>query len=433
MKKLLFLFTILLLISCSSDESDSCTPTPILTTENPINVTDVLATVSGTINPPTCDESFSISSQGFVYSKYPQPEIDEDSVVEISGVNITHTFSFNQNSTYYVRTFLENNSGIFYGNEIEVNTTVGNLIVTTGEFFRVKSTTFSVRTNSIDDLGGGVLKRFGVCWSTNQNPTIQDNSRELQDSFSYRGFGTEIANLQKNTSYYVRAFGENEGGVFYGEEKIVNTSLGYTDYEGNFYETVQLENTTFIAKNLSTSYYSNGDEILKVNNLSQSNQANNNGVGAWCYYNFDDNNSHLGKLYNYHAIIDDRGIGMDNWVIPSEQDLQNSFDIVGGINNSSESTPQGVWLGNKGYLLKEDGDSGFDAKLSSTHMYDRVQSNRVFTMYSSSLYSTNRYPGQKFVVLRTLIFGDPTRNDKVCLSSATLSKANWIYVRLIKK
>jgi uncharacterized protein (TIGR02145 family) len=433
MKKLLFLFTILLLISCSTDESDSCIPTPTLTTENPINVTDVSATVSGTINPPTCDESSSISSQGFVYSKYPQPQINQDSVVEISGVNITHTFSFNQNSTYYVRTFLENNSGIFYGNEIEVNTTVGNLIITTGEFLRVKSTTFSVRTNTIDDLGGGVLKRFGVCWSTNQNPTIQDNFKEIQGGYNYSGFDTEIENLQKNTSYYVRAFGENEGGVFYGNEKIVNTSFGYTDYEGNFYETVLLENITFTAKNLSTSYYSNGDEILKVNSIGQSNQTINNGVGAWCYYNFDDNNSHLGKLYNYHAINDDRGIGMDNWVIPSEQDLQNSFDIVGGINNSPESTDVGVWKGNRASYLKEGGVSGFDAKLSSTHSYGRIQITPIFQMYSSSLYFTDRWPGYTFVVTRTLIFDNSTNNDKVNLSAGSLPGTNWIHVRLIKK
>ena len=432
MKKLLLLPIALIIFSCS--EEDSCNSAPILTTENATNVTDTSATISGTINPPTCDDASSISSQGFVYSRYPQPEIDEDSVIEISGVNVSYTFVFNQNSTYYVRTFLENNSGIFYGNEIEVNTTVGNLIVTTGEFFRVKSTTFSVRTNSIDDLGGGVLKRFGVCWSTNQNPTIQDNFKELQDSYSYRGFDTEIENLQKNTSYYVRAFGENEGGVFYGDEKVVNTSIGYTDYEGNFYETVLLENITYTARNLSTSYYSNGDEILKVNSLEESKEANNNNVGAWCYYNFDDNNSHLGKLYNWSAVNDQRGIGMDNWVIPTEEDYQTSFDVAGGFNNSPKTEEIGIWGGNGAYNLKEGGETGFDALFFGYyHAANMVQTYPSYIMYSSSLYYTDRYPNETFVVTRTLSFDNSTTSNKIRAQAMSLEYEFWLFVRLIKR
>ena len=31
---------------------------------------------------------------------------------------------------------------------------------------------------------------------------------------------------------------------------------------------------------------------------------------AWCYYNFDSKNDHLGKLYNYYAISDSRNIAL---------------------------------------------------------------------------------------------------------------------------
>ena len=404
MKKLL-LPLIFLIYSCSPDES--CEPTPILSTENAINITDTSATVSGTINPPTCDEVSSISSQGFVYSRYPQPEIDQDSVVEISGVSITHTFSFNQNSTYYVRTFLENNTGVYYGNEIEINTTVGNLIISTGNFFRVKSTSFSIRTNGIDDLGGGVLKRFGVCWSTNQNPTIQDNFKDVPERYNGYKFDAEIDNLQKNTPVYVRAFGENEAGVFYGDEKLVNTSIGYTDHEGNFYETVKLENITFTAKNLSTSYFSNGDEILKVNNLAEAEEAFKNETPAWCYYNFDDTKSNRGKLYNYFVINDSRSIGFDDWKVPTDDEMIMSFDKVAGHHNPK----YGEWGGNNADVLKLGGNSGFDAFETNLHSEGLVNVANNFIMWTSSTYKDPRYT-EPYKLTRVLKFDNSINRNK---------------------
>ena len=54
-------------------------------------------------------------------------------------------------------------------------------------------------------------------------------------------------------------------------------------------------------------------------------------------------------------------------------------------------------------------------------------------MYSSSLYFTDRYPDETFVVTRALTFDNSTRNDKVSVSASGLDGANWIHVRLIKK
>jgi len=50
MKKLLLPIA-LIILSCSAE--DSCEPTPKLTTADADNITDVSATISGTITPPT--------------------------------------------------------------------------------------------------------------------------------------------------------------------------------------------------------------------------------------------------------------------------------------------------------------------------------------------------------------------------------------------
>ena len=62
-----------------SEEEDSCTPTPILTTNEVSNITDTSVVFSGTIEAPTCDPS--VTSQGFVYGVKTLPEIT-DEVIE---------------------------------------------------------------------------------------------------------------------------------------------------------------------------------------------------------------------------------------------------------------------------------------------------------------------------------------------------------------
>ena len=100
MKKL-FLLTVLVIISCTEEES--CEPIPVLTTSDVTDITDVSATLNGTITPPSCIDS--VTSQGFVSSENELPTI-EDNVVIKNGVEVSYNLSgLNQNTKYYVRTF----------------------------------------------------------------------------------------------------------------------------------------------------------------------------------------------------------------------------------------------------------------------------------------------------------------------------------------
>ena len=61
------------------------------------------------------------------------------------------------------------------------------------------------------------MKSRGVVWSTSPNPTIEN------DFFSENGslngsYDSYMYNLQPDTTYYFRAYGEDCNGVFYGNE-----------------------------------------------------------------------------------------------------------------------------------------------------------------------------------------------------------------------
>ena len=74
---------------------------------------------------------------------------------------------------------------------------------------------------NVTSEGGYDVTARGVCWSTNPNPTINDN--KTTDGSGSGNFTSNLTNLTGNTTYYVRAYATNEKGTSYGEEKSFKT------------------------------------------------------------------------------------------------------------------------------------------------------------------------------------------------------------------
>ncbi|MDC0176977.1 fibrobacter succinogenes major paralogous domain-containing protein [Polaribacter sp.] len=126
MKKLLLL-SALLIFACSSDsEGNPCIYEPTLTTQAATDITETSATLNGVISivSENCDVPNN-TEQGFVYSTEIQPTL-EDIQINVNGTNILTTIEgLTPNTTYYVRAFLTNNFGDFYGDEVEFTTNEG--------------------------------------------------------------------------------------------------------------------------------------------------------------------------------------------------------------------------------------------------------------------------------------------------------------------
>jgi len=126
MKKLLLL-SALLIFACSSDsEGNDCVYEPTLQTDAVTDITETSATLNGVISiiSENCDVPNN-TEQGFVYSTEIQPTID-DIQVNVNGTSISTTIEgLSLNTTYYVRAFLINTIGEFYGNEVTFTTIDG--------------------------------------------------------------------------------------------------------------------------------------------------------------------------------------------------------------------------------------------------------------------------------------------------------------------
>jgi uncharacterized protein (TIGR02145 family) len=123
MKKLLLLSALLIFACSSDDEGNPCVYEPTLSTEAVTDITETSATLNGIIAivSENCDVPNN-AEQGFVYSTEIQPTL-EDTQVNVNGTNISTTIEgLTPNTTYYVRAFLTNNLGDFYGDEVSFTT-----------------------------------------------------------------------------------------------------------------------------------------------------------------------------------------------------------------------------------------------------------------------------------------------------------------------
>ena len=130
-KKLLKSFTLLIIallftvFCCTTDEGATlCVVEHNLETNAAENVTASSARLSGSIGIVSENCEIPLGAQrGFVYATSSMPNIDDNLIPVNAGDISTSLNGLNPETTYYVRTFIANSIGKYYGNEINFTTT----------------------------------------------------------------------------------------------------------------------------------------------------------------------------------------------------------------------------------------------------------------------------------------------------------------------
>ncbi len=100
--------------------------------------------------------------------------------------------------------------------------------------------------------------------------------------------------------------------------------------DGKIYKTVVIGNQTWMAENLNVATFRNGDPIPQVKTIEEWEKASERGKPAWCYYDYDPKNgTKYGKLYNWFAVSDPRGIAPRGWHIPDHLDWIDLEEYLG--------------------------------------------------------------------------------------------------------
>jgi uncharacterized protein (TIGR02145 family) len=170
--------------------------------------------------------------------------------------------------------------------------------------------------NNITADGGSTITARGVCWSTSSAPTINNNI--TADGAGTGSFVSLLTGLSNNTKYYLRSYSTNSKGTAYGNELSFTTAI-----PGDKIDTI-----AWMLHNLDVTTYSNGDTIPEVKDPTVWGSLT---TGAWCYYNNDStNNSSYGKLYNWYAVNDSRGLAPAGWHLASKDDWSAMVNSLGG-------------------------------------------------------------------------------------------------------
>lgn len=100
------------------------------------------------------------------------------------------------------------------------------------------------------------------------------------------------------------------------------------DFDGNIYHTVVIGKQTWLVEDLRVTHYRNGDIIPNVTDSAQWTSLT---TGAFCNYNNDSVISNVyGKLYNWYAVNDPRGLAPKGWHIPTDKEWATLIDFLGG-------------------------------------------------------------------------------------------------------
>lgn len=131
-----------------------------------------------------------------------------------------------------------------------------------------------------------------------------------------------------------------------------NDEIGKTD----FFQSVTIGTQIWMTENLNIAVFRNGDPIPEAKTLEEWKKAGDNKQPAWCYYNNDQKNEKkFGKLYNWYAVNDPRGLAPLGWHIPTVKEFEKLINFIGGKGSKMKSSI--------GWDYSSNGDniSGFNA------------------------------------------------------------------------
>jgi uncharacterized protein (TIGR02145 family) len=103
-----------------------------------------------------------------------------------------------------------------------------------------------------------------------------------------------------------------------------------TDIESNIYKTVTIGTQTWMAENLKTTKYSNGDAIGSTTPANVSLKGINNPKFQWAYDGDERNVAIYGRLYTWYAVTDSRNVCPTGWHVPTRDDWSTLEEYVGG-------------------------------------------------------------------------------------------------------
>jgi len=235
-------------------------PSEFIATGGPAPLAAAIVSILGTFNPSDCpppnqvpeigsseiisieetnitakvnisdDGGSTITERGVCWSQEGPPTLEHNCISEGSGngeftSNIT---DLNPDTEYYARAYAENGVGVGYGELLDFRTepVITKPTIETSSVSSISANS-AVSGGNITNDGKAIVTNRGVCWSTSENPTLNDSCSDDGDGLG--NFTSDITSLFPNTRYFVRAYATNSAGTGYGNQRNFITDEGIDD------------------------------------------------------------------------------------------------------------------------------------------------------------------------------------------------------------
>ncbi len=150
------------------------------------------------------------------------------------------------------------------------------------------------------------------------------------------------------------------------ETPVENT---VTDIDGNVYQTVTIGNQVWMAENLRTTRYRNGDLIGTTSpaTLDYSNESA--PKYQWAYDGDERNAAVYGRLYTWYAVTDNRNIAPVGWHVPTNAEWTTLIHFLGGESVAGSKLKEAGTMHWKSPNAGATNESGFTALPAGSHWF----------------------------------------------------------------
>ncbi len=316
------------------------TTSPVPPTVSTVSVSGIQVSSANSGGNVSSTGGAAVTQRGVCWSIAPNPTIADNNTNDGGGTGpfTSNIQGLQIGTTYYVRAYATNIAGIAYGNQVQFTTLSGIPILTTTVVHAIMDSA-ALTGGLISSDGGNTITARGVCWSTTPNPTTANNT--TVDGSGLGSYTSILTGLIPGTTYYVRAYATNSTGTAYGNDEqftargggsgaYLNPNLIYgsvTDQDGNIYATILIGAQEWMAENLRSITYANGETIPNVTDNTAWSQMT---IGAWALFNNDiQYGIPFGNLYNWYAVVDPRNVCPSGWHVPTAAEWTVLHDYLG--------------------------------------------------------------------------------------------------------
>ncbi|MCE5320660.1 MAG: PKD domain-containing protein [Bacteroidales bacterium] len=343
------------------------TQTPTLTTTPVTTYNSTSATVGGNV---TADGGSIVTERGIYWSTNLLVLGNKLQIGSNTGVFSASLTGLTPNTTYYIKAYATNSAGTSYGSQ--VNFTTGILPIPIAAFTATPTTITPGQSVQFTDQSSNTPTSW--FWNFGDGSTATTKN----PSHIYTSAGTYTVILTATNSYgYNSVTKTNYITVSSNSGILFNPNLTYgsvTDIDGNVYKTILIGTQTWMAENLKTTKYNNGEIIA----TTASDPYNTSPYKfQWPCYGDEKNVSIYGRLYTWYAASDKAGLCPIGWHVPTIEEWNTLAIFIGGNRDWNSYNV----IHNAGGIMKETGLTHWNSpntRATNSYGFTALPSGRYF-------------------------------------------------------